>query len=57
MNAGSSQTMTALLIDALKAINEVACYVTEEEPAAQREGLLLIGTIARTTIVKAEGKS
>lgn len=43
------------LLEALKAINEAACYVTEEDPSTQRMGLLLIGTIARDVIAKAEG--
>ena len=45
------------LLEALKAINEAACYVTEEDPSNQRMGLLLIGTIARDVIAKAEGRA
>jgi hypothetical protein len=45
------------LLEALRKINDVACYASEENTEAMQEGMLLIGNLARAAIQKAEGQS
>jgi hypothetical protein len=44
------------LLEALKKVNDAACYASEEDTETREAALLMIGQLARAAIARAEGE-